>query len=88
MRFDMGAEAGAEGLCEIMELCAVLRKDGAVDDEGGSAERVEVLALVLVDEVLLLGLAADVVGGAGLIGDEGVHLGMFVGTHGGRGGAR
>ncbi len=80
----MGAEPGAEGLCKVVHLGAVAREDGAVDDEGGGPERIEVLALVLVDEVLLLGLAADMIRRAGLLGDERVRLGVFVRAHGGR----
>ena len=81
---DMRAEPGAEGLCEFVHLCAVARKDGAVDDESRGPERIEVLALVLVDEILLLGLAADMVRGAGLLGDERIRLGVFLRAHGGR----
>ena len=81
VRLDVSAEPGAERLCELMELRAITGEDGAVDDEGGSAECVEVLSLVFVDEVLLLGLAADVVGRAGLLWDEGVALRMLLGTH-------
>ena len=83
---DMRAEPGAEGLCEFVHLCAVARKDGAVDDESRGPERIEVLALVLVDEVLLLRLATDVVWSAGLLGDEGVCLRVFFCAHGGRAG--
>lgn len=78
---DVRAEPCTEGLCELVQLCAIARKDGAVDDEGGGPERIEVLALVLVDKVLLLGLATDVVGGAGLLGDERVGWGVFLCTH-------
>ena len=81
---DMRAEPGAEGLCEFVHLCAVARKDGAVDDESRGPERIEVLALVLIDEILLLGLAADMVRGAGLLGDERIRLGVFLRAHGGR----
>ena len=82
---DMRAEPGAEGLCEFVHLCAVTRKDSAVDDESRGPERIEVLALVLVDEVLLLGLAADVVRGPRLLRNERVSLGVLLCAHDGRG---
>ena len=81
---DMRAEPGAERLCEFVHLCAVARKDSAVDDESRGPERIEVLALILIDEILLLGLAADMVRGAGLLGDERIRLGVFLRAHGGR----
>ena len=86
VRFDMCAEPGVESLRVLVQLCAVAGEDSAVDDKGGGAEGVEVLALVLVDEVLLLGLAANVVGGARLLRDERVYLRMFLRAHGRRSG--
>ena len=86
MRFDMCAEPGVESLRVLVQLCAVAGEDSAVDDKGGGAEGVEGLALVLVDEVLLLRLATDVVWSAGLLGDEGVCLRVFFCAHGGRAG--
>ena len=81
----MCAEPGAKILCELMHLGAIACKDGAVDDECRRPERIEVLALVLVDEVLLLGLAADMVRGPRLLRNERVSLGVLLCAHDGRG---
>ena len=81
---DMRTEPSTEVLCELVHLGAVAGEDGAVDDEGWSPEGVEVLALVLIDEVLFLWLAADMVGRAGLLGYQRVGLGMLLRTHDGR----
>lgn len=81
---DMGTEPGAEGLREGVHLGTVAGEDGAVDDESWGPESIEILALVLVDEVLFLGLSADVVGGARLLWDERVGLGMLLCAHGRR----
>lgn len=82
--FDMCTEPRTQRFGVLVHLGAVARKNRAVDDECGRPERIEVLALVLIDEILFLGLATDVVGGARLLWNERVRLGVFFRTHCGR----
>lgn len=84
VRFDMSPESCTPLFCVLVHKRTVLREQGAIYDDRRGPDGMERLALVLVDELLLLGLCADVEGCLRLDSDDRHPASLLLWRLGGR----